>query len=341
MPEAARTLAADSTASAPLRAIADSLIAGSNGAVLLGNLAQHHPQAATLHRLAADLAQIVGARVGFLGEAANRVGGHLAGAVPFGAPTGLDARRMLIEPRRAYVLWNTEPELDCHNPRLALAAMRAAEFVVALSPFRHLAGAHVLLPTAPYRETAGTFINMAGRVQSFQGAVKPLEETRPGWKVLRVLGNLLGLTGFEYNSAEEVKAAVLDGRDVAAELSNAPAAAFSAGAPAGGIERIAEVPIYFADALARRAAPLQMTRDARPPTARMAPALMQRLGLADGDRVRVLQDGGEATLPAQGDAGVPPGCVRIAAAHPLTADLGDMFGTVTLERVPVIEKVPA
>ena len=343
VPEAARTLAADSTASAPLRAIADSLIAGSNGAVLLGNLAQHHPQAATLHRLAADLAQIVGARVGFLGEAANSVGGHLAGAVPFGAPTGLDARRMLIEPRRAYVLWNTEPELDCHNPRLALAAMRAAEFVVALSPFRHLAGeyAHVLLPIAPFSETAGTFINLEGRVQSFQGAVKPLEETRPGWKVLRVLGNLLGLTGFEYNSAEEVKAAVLDGRDVAAELSNAPAAAFSAGAPAGGIERIAEVPIYFADALARRAAPLQMTRDARPPTARMAPALMQRLGLADGDRVRVLQDGGEATLPAQGDAGVPPGCVRIAAAHPLTADLGDMFGTVTLERVPVIEKVPA
>jgi NADH-quinone oxidoreductase subunit G len=191
--------------------------------------------------------------VGFLGEAANSVGGYLAGAVPFGTPAGLNARRMLAEPRRAYLLWHTEPELDCHNPRQALAAMRAAEFVVAFSPFRHLAReyAHVLLPIAPFTETAGTFVNMEGRAQSFQGAVKPLGETRPGWKVLRVLGSLLGLLGFEYNGADEVKAAVLDGRDIAAELSNAPAGPVAA-AVASGIQRIAEVPIYFADALVRR-----------------------------------------------------------------------------------------
>jgi NADH-quinone oxidoreductase subunit G len=343
MPEAARALGGDSGVSGQARAIAESLASGAKAAVLLGNLAQHHPQAATLHRLSAELAQIVGARVGFLGEAANSVGGYLAGAVPFGTPAGLNGRQMLAEPRRAYLLWNAEPELDCHNPREALAAMRGAEFVVALSPFRHLAReyAHVLLPIAPFTETAGTFVNMEGRAQSFQGAVKPLGETRPGWKVLRVLGGLLGLVGFEYNGADEVKAAALDGRDIAAELSNAPAGTIAAAAVPSGIQRIAEVPIYFADALVRRSEPLQLTRDARPPAARMAPALMDRLGLAEGDRVRVAQDGGEAILPVQADASVPPGCVRIAAAHPLTAGLGDVFGTVTLERVAVAEKVPA
>ena len=341
VPEVVRALAGEGGASGQAAAMAESLTSGKKPAVLLGNFAQHHPQAATLHRLAAELAQILGARLGFLGEAANSVGGYLAGAVPFGTPAGLDARRMLAAPRRAYLLWNTEPELDCHNPHQALAAMRAAEFVVALSPFRHLATeyAHVLLPIAPFSETAGTFVNMEGRVQSFQGAVKPLGETRPGWKVLRVLGSLLGLQGFEFNSADQVRAAVLDGRDVAAELSNAPADAVVAAAAPTGIQRIAEVPIYFGDALVRRSEPLQATRDARPPAARMAPALMDRLGLVQGDRVRVMQDGGEATLPVQADASVPPGCVRIAAAHPRTAGLGDMFGAVTLERVAVTEKV--
>jgi NADH-quinone oxidoreductase subunit G len=343
VPEAARTVAGDGGAGAQGRAIAESLASGANAAVLLGNFAQHHPQAATVHRLAAELAQIAGARLGFLGEAANSVGGYLAGAVPFGTPAGLDARRMLAAPRRAYLLWNTEPELDCHNPRQALAAMRAAQFVVSLSPFRHRAAeyAHVLLPIAAFAETAGTFVNMEGRAQSFQAAVKPLAETRPGWKVLRVLGGLLGLHGFEYDSAEEVKDAALDGRDMAAALSNAPAGALVAAPAPSGIERIAEVPIYSADALVRRSEPLQRTRDAQPPAARMAPALMDRLGLAEGDRVRVAQDGGEATLPVQADASVPPGCVRIAAAHPLTAGLGDMFGAVTLERVSATQKVPA
>jgi NADH-quinone oxidoreductase subunit G len=342
VPEVARTVAGDGGAGGQGRAIAESLASGANAAVLLGNFAQHHQQAATLHRLAAELAQIVGARLGFLGEAANSVGGYLAGAVPFGTPTGLDARRMLAEPRAAYLLWNTEPELDCHNPRQALAAMRAAQFVVALSPFRHRATeyAHVLLPIAPFAETAGTFVSMEGRAQSFQAAVKPLAETRPGWKVLRVLGGLLGLQGFEYNSADEVKDAVLDGRDIAAALSNAPAGTLSAAPAPGGIERIAEVPIYSSDALVRRSEPLQRTRDARPPAARMAPALMDRLGFAEGDRVRVAQDGGEATLAVQADASVPQGCVRIAAAHPLTAGLGDMFGAVTLERVSATQKVP-
>jgi NADH-quinone oxidoreductase subunit G len=340
----AASAAARALAGAPSPAaqrIAASLMSGTSGAVFLGNLAQHHPQATLLHQLAHELAQITGARVGFFGEAANSVGGYLAGAVPFGDPAGLNARQMLAQPRRAYLLLNAEPELDCHNPHQALAAMRSAQFVVALSAFRHGAQgyAHVLLPIAPFAETAGSFVNTEGRRQSFVGVVRPLGETRPGWKVLRVLGSLLGLPAFEFGSAEEVRAAALPGVDIRARLSNVPApAAASGGAPVAAIQRIADVPIYFADALVRRAAPLQLTNDAAAPAARMPGSLMERLKLRDGDMVRVTQEAGHALLPVLRDERVPAGCVRICAAHPLTAGLGDMFGAVELTRVEARER---
>ena len=243
---------------------------------------------------------------------------------------------MLAQPRRAYLLLNVEPELDCGNPRQALAAMRGAELVVAMSAFRHRAldYAHVLLPIAPFTETAGSFVSTEGRLQSFVGVVRPLGETRPAWKVLRVLGSLLGLSGFELGSAEEVRAAALQGVDIPARLSNVPAAAGPGSAAArDAIQRIAEVPIYFADALVRRSPPLQMTADAVAPVAGLPGGLMERLGLLEGDLVRIAQNGGEAVLAAALDEGVPEGCVRIAAAHPLTADLGGMFGAVELSRV--------
>jgi NADH-quinone oxidoreductase subunit G len=344
VPPLANGYAMDAARTADARRIAESLAGGSRTAVLLGNLAQHHPQAAVLHALAQELAALTGARLGFFGEAANSVGGYLAGAVPFGAPAGLHARAMLASPRKAYLLWNTEVELDCHDPRQALAALRAAEFVVACSAFRHRATeyAHVLLPIGPFTETAGTFVNTEGRVQSFVGVVRPLGEARPGWKVLRVLGGLLGLHGFEHDSAEQVRDEALQGQDLAARLSNLAPAVSARPAPApGGIQRIAEVPIHFADALARRSAPLQATHDAAAPAARMAPALYARLGLRAGDQVRIVQDGGEALLPAVADESVPADCVRVAAGHPLSAGLGEMFGAVTLERVAAAQRAVA
>jgi NADH-quinone oxidoreductase subunit G len=344
VPAVAAAFPGDPAGAEGARRIAESLAAGASAAVLLGNLAQHHPHAATLHRLAHELAQILGARQGFLGEAANSVGGYLAGAVPFGAASGLNVREMLRTPRKAYLLWNAEMELDCHDAQQALAAMRAAELVVAFSAFRHRATeyAHVMLPIGPFTETAGTFVNTEGRVQSFVGVVKPLGEARPGWKVLRVLGGLLGLPGFEYASAEDVRAEALGATDFAGRLSNVPAhGAAQTGAAPGGIQRIAEVPIYFADALVRRSDPLQVTRDALPPAARMSAVLMARLGLREGDRVRVLQGGGEAILKVVADPAVPAECVRIAAAHPLAAGLGEMFGMLELERVKEDDRVTA
>src|SRR5581483_77947 len=322
--------------------IAESLISGARPAIFLGNLAQHHPQASVLHRLAGMLAQLLEAPLGFLGEAANSVGGYVAGAVPFEQIGGMNARAMLQQPRKAYLLWNAEVELDCHNPHEALTAMAAAEFVVACTPFRHraLEYAHVVLPIGPFTETAGSFINTEGRLQSFVGVVRPYGESRPGWKVLRVLGGLLGLPAFDYASAEQVRERALAGVDVASKLSNAPAAVARTLAREKGLQRIAEVPIYFADALVRRSAPLSKTRDAMPPTARMNRATLQRLGLHEGDLVRIVQ-GGAATLKVVEDPAVPTDCVRVASSHPMTADLGDMFAALSIERIPTPTTVAA
>ena len=323
--------------------ISDSLASGKRAAIFLGNLAQHHPAAAQLHALAQVLSDLTGAKFGFLGEAANSVGGYLANATPASSGEGLNALQMVAQPRKAYVLLGVEPELDCYDPAQALAAMQLAQFVVALSPYQHhaLDYAHALLPIAPFTETSGTFVSTEGRVQSFRAVVQPLAETRPAWKVLRVLGNLLGVAGFDYDSSEGVLQEALGSGDVSARLDNrlksTDIGALEATPP--GIQRIGEVPIYQADAVVRRAPSLQQTHDAAAPVAAMNGALFSQLGLRDGDRVQITQGGGAAILAAARDDRLPAGCIRVPAAHPLTAALGGMFGTVTAERVAQQQKV--
>jgi NADH-quinone oxidoreductase subunit G len=324
--------------------IAASLVSGKDIAVFLGNLAQHHPHAAQLHLLAQALAEATGAHFGFLGEAANSVGGFIAGCIPTGTPVGKNTRQMLDEPLKAYLLLGVEAELDTHDPQRAVAAMKAAELVVAMSPYQHGATdyAHVLLPIATFTETAGTYVSTEGTVQSFQGVVRPLGEARPAWKVLRVLGNLLGLPGFGHDSAEDVRREALGGRSIVAMLDNRLLdVRVDAVAPpsASGIQRIGEVPIYAADAIVRRAGSLQQTRDGAPPVARMNRALFEKLGLREGDVVRVRQGAGAALVAARMDDRLPEGCIRLAAARPETAQLGALFGEIKVERVSAQQKV--
>jgi NADH-quinone oxidoreductase subunit G len=316
-------------------AIAASLASGANTMILLGNLAVQHPRAAQLHVLAQELAGVLGAKVGFLGEAANSVGGYIAGCVP--GQGGLDAGAMMEQPRKAYLLLNIEPELDCHDPGKALGAMRAADFVVAFASYGSTTVAEyadVLLPISPFTETSGSFVNCEGRLQSFHGAVKPLGDSRPAWKVLRVIANLLGLRGFEYDSSEGVRDEVCRPDTVAARLDNRlnGVEIRLGGAAPNGLQRVADVPVYFGDPLVRRAGSLQKTRDALPPKAWMASATLQRLGLAAGERVRVRQGDGQVVVEAGRDDGLPPECVRLAAAHRLTSELGAMFAPLSVER---------
>ena len=196
--------------------------------------------------------------------------------------------------------------------------------------------ADVLLPVAPFTESAGTFVNAEGRTQSFHATVNALGEARPGWKVLRVLGSLLGMPGFEFDSIEDVRKACLGDKKVEALLSNKLSfSPESTRVKADGLQRIAEVPIYFTDSIVRRSPPLQKTKDAGVPRVAMNARLMERLGLARNDFVLVRQDGGQAKLRAALDEKVPDECVRIPAGHPLTAGLGAMFGAVTLEKLSV------
>ncbi len=313
------------------KAIADSLASGKHAAVMLGNFAQQHPQAAQLRLLAQELSVLLECPFGFTGEAANSVGGHIAACQP--ASGGLNAAAMLAKPLKAYVLLGMEPEFDCHNPAQAMRALAGADMVVALTSFRGQADkyADVLLPIAPFTETSGSFVNAEGRLQSFNGVVRPLGEARPAWKVLRVLGNLLGLAGFDYESSEAVRDEVCQGPELPARLNNQiTGLQLQAPAPSGALQRIADVPIYSTDALVRRAASLHKTADAAAPCARMNGAQLAALGLADGEIVRVTQEGGEARLVARLDSGVPAGCVRVAAGHALTAQLGAMAGEISV-----------
>ncbi|MFW9610999.1 MAG: NADH-quinone oxidoreductase subunit NuoG [Fluviibacter sp.] len=337
----ASALAATGHAGELERKIAMSLIGESDSApraILLGNLAQQHVDYSLLEQLAGELATITGASAGTVGEAANSVGGYVAKACP--QQGGRDASRMFEDPRKAYVLFGCEPSLDVANPAQALRALSAAEMVVQFSAFKDadaLAYADVLLPLSPYTETSGTFVNTEGRAQSFVGVVRPAGESRPGWKLLRVLGNLLNVERCDYQSSEEIRNEILGADNVLPEGSLArPIAvtAVAATALAGsGLQRIADVPIYFADGLARRAPALQKTRDAQPPTARMSAVTLASVGAADGRSVRVKGSEGSAVLDAVLDATVPDGCVRIAAAHPSTANLGALNDMIVVECV--------
>ncbi len=331
MPIAHRRIVAPAEMLAALRGlegtpIGESLRSGKNAAVLLGNFAQQHPQAAQLHAAA----QALGCRVGFLGEAANSVGGYLAG-LPFGGDVHAVLKKKML------LVMNAEPELDCADPQAAMQAMRAARFVVALGAFRPARDyADVLLPITPFTETAGTFVSTEGRVQSFNPAARPAGEARPGWKVLRVLGSLAGVPGFDYETHAQLREEILRGKDVAALLSNRIDLAAAGVPPApAGLQRIADVPIYFADPLVRRAPSLQKTHDAQPPRAWMNAKLLQSLGIAAGQPVRVQQGSGEARLLAALDARLPDGCVRVAAAHASTAELGGLFGELSVAAVAV------
>ncbi len=323
--------AAPATAGGSARAIAESLCSGQRVALLAGNAAVQSPQAACIEAWLQWIAQAIGATSGRLGEAANSVGGHLVGAMPQAG--GLNAAQMLEQPLRAMLLWGVEPEYDCADPAAAVAALGAADSVISFSAYRNgaLDYADAILPIAPFFETSGTFVNAEGRVQSFNGAVRPFGEARPGWKVLRVLGEMLGVPGFDFDTPEAVRAACVP-PDVAARLSNRIDRVPSLPPAQDGLQRVADVPIYFTDPLVRRAASLQRTAQARPPRASANARTLARFDLVAGQKVRVRQGQATALLECALDDRLPDGVVRVPAGHPSTSTLGPMFGRVTLER---------
>ena len=244
--------------------IAKSLLSGDRKAILLGNACAHHARAESILGLANWIGAQTGATVGYLGEAANTVGAQFVNAMPTG--NGLNAGQMLSGVLKAVVLLNNEPEFDSSAGRAVIKALGSCQMVVTLSPFKaNMDFSDVLLPISPFTETPGTFVNAEGRIQSFHAVVKPLGETRPAWKVLRVLANLLSLPGFDFESTSDILKTLLDNQ--------------TSGAQSVPVERLCNIAsgnvdltattrepvvasIYELDGIVRRAASLQMTADA-------------------------------------------------------------------------------
>jgi len=312
--------------------IADSLISGESVAVLLGSAAIAHQHASDLHVLTQFIAEQTGATLGFLPVGGNSVGASLVNA------NGAGVQSVLSGERRAVILMNIEPDADLPNPTAARAALAKANTVIALSAYKSadlLEVADVILPISTFSETVSTFVNLEGRAQTVQPSVKPLGDSRPAWKVIRVLGGLLGLDGFLFNLPEEVLGEALP-ENYCTRLSNKTSATSIANgnaAPLNGLERLADVNIYAGDQIVRRSSALQLTRDAkRGNQVGLNQKTFSELGLKEGDAVRVTQGSQTVDMPATLEVNLAPGAVRISAGTMASAKLGSMFGPVTVSK---------
>jgi len=327
------------------RAIARSLYEAERGTVLLGSLAAQHPEQSALRALAGVLAELTNCRLGYMSEGGNSAGAALAGALPHreaggkpAATVGAHWQQMIADGLKGYLLLGLEPELDCIDGAALEAALADADFVVSLSAFETDAVARyadVLLPIGLYPETSGTLINAEGRWQSFSGCAVPPGEARPAWKVLRVLGNLLDIDGFEYLSSEEVREELREACD-GVEPSNEQSWHFPTALPAipKGVERIAEYPIYAVDPVVRRSAPLQAAHTAWSAGAGyLHPSTATELRLEEGTAVTVRQGDLEATLFLKLSERLPEGSVWIPVGHPEGMSGTDGSSTVVLEAV--------
>ena len=337
---AARDVVDKAAVCAESAAVAAALHAAKRSAVLLGPAVAAHPEGALLRALAAGLASSAEASLGLLTDGANAAGAWLAGAVPHRGPggqaperPGRDARSMLREPRRGYLLFGIEPELDCGEPATASRALCRAQCVIAFTAFRSEAMAqyaHVLLPIAPYVETPGTFVNLEGRWQSFEAAVPPFGDARPGWKILRVMGNLLDLEGFDHLSAREVRSEVEGMTGDAVPGRGAWRRGSRVEWPRDSLCRLGNVPIYATDPVVRRARALQETRDAAYAGVALNARSAARLGLAAGAHATLCQGGARITAPVVVDERLPDGCAALPAGIPQSAALGPGIGPLRI-----------
>ena len=319
--------------SAEAQKMADSLLSGSSSAVFLGSAAISQANASDLHLLAQFIADNSGATLGFLPVGGNAVGASLVNA------NGAGVESVLSGDRRAVILMNIEPDADLPNPTQARAALAKANTVIALSAYQSadlLEVADVILPISTFTETVSTFVNAEGRVQTVQPSVKPLGDSRPGWKVLRVLGGLVGIDGFLFNMPEEVLGEALSD-NYCAKLNNRSSANVLSNvnlAPHSGLERLTDVNIYAGDQIIRRSSALQLTRDAkRGNQVGLGHKLFSELGLVEGDSVCVTQGAQSVNMPATLEVNLVPGAVRISAGTLASAKLGQMFGPVTVSKV--------
>ena len=309
-------------------AITASLKNAEKAAVILGAEVQNHPDYAAIYTAAQELADATGAVLGILPQAANSVGADV-----LNVNSGESVVEMASAPKQAVLLLNVEPEIDTADGTKAVAALKQAKSVMAFTPFVSetlLDVCDVLLPIAPFTETSGSFINMEGRLQSFHGVVQGFGDSRPLWKVLRVLGNLFDLQGFEYHDTAAILKDALDAESLPSKLNNRAASTqkdFQT--TSNRLVRVGGVGIYHTDAIVRRSAPLQATSHAAVPAARVNPNTLARLGLQDGQTAVAKQNGASVSVAVKADAGLPENVVHLPL-HTENAALGALMDTIEL-----------
>ncbi|MCP1674735.1 NADH-quinone oxidoreductase subunit G [Natronocella acetinitrilica] len=327
------------------RELATMLAEAGNAALMLGPLVESHPGGGAIRQLAHLIVELAAARICVLTEGANQAGAWLLGAVPHrevgGAASeqvGLDARAMLEQPRRGYLLLGLEPEHDCWDGAAALEAMNQAHTVVAMTGYvtdSMREYADVLLPIGLFGESSGSYVSAEGRWQSFPGVAMPVGEARPAWKVLRVLGNLLKLDGFDYNAPDEVaEEARRRCGEPEVRMEQAWVAPQQETSSAAALMRVGTAGLYSGDPLVRRAAALQQTVQAETAgQVRVAASVAEELGVSDGDSLQVQQGASVNTMVVRVDDTLANGVVWVSRGAAAAAGLGAAVGPVTLARV--------
>jgi len=311
--------------------------------VMLGNVAVNHPQFALIRSLSNEIAKNTESQLAYTPEFSNSAGAWLAGAVPHREAAGVavktsgsNAGQMLDGKAKAFINFNVEPEHDCSDSAAAIAAMKAADFVVVMSSFVTEAMkdyADVILPVATFAETSGTYVNMEGYWQSARGCVTPQGETRPGWKVIRVLANQFDLDGFDQVSSQDV---VQELKTLCSDIqldNNAVADSVADYSDSSTAQRVGDTPIYAGDMLVRRAAALQQTEDAQVAFVKINSKMAASLNMQSEEKVCVKQNDKTTVMALSIDEDIADNNISLPAGLAETAGLGGAYSTITLEKI--------
>ncbi|WP_041572076.1 NADH-quinone oxidoreductase subunit NuoG [Candidatus Kinetoplastidibacterium crithidiae] len=317
-----------------LFAIAQELLdRNKRSAILLGNMALSVPNASKLVANAGYVADIIDSNIAFLGNGANAIGGYVSNFLP---EKGKLVNDIFNSSLKSYIVLHSDPYLDIDNGANALKAINSSEFSVALTPYFSFAKkwANIILPISPFSETSGTYINSQGIVQSFKGVVAPFGKTRPAWKVFCALGKLLNISGFNYESSDEVKQVVLTNCDLKTSLSNSIDLSFiGIDNLSSKFERIPNVPIYRSDVIVRSSTSLQKTKYSQPPVLRLNSCSLKQLGISNGEMVKISSSSDSIKLAVMHDDFVPNQGLYLPAAFEETASLGCSFEDINVEKL--------
>ncbi len=339
-----KSIVNNATVSEDAKNIYNSLKNGQRSSIMLGAIAEGHPQASVLRALSNFVAQATNSNFGILAQSGNTVGAWLSGVLPHRLPAGeintdagLNSSEMLAVPRRAYVLFNLEAEFDFANSPAVLEAMQAADLVVVFTPYnneRIQQYADVILPIATFAETDGTFVNTVGHWQSIGKAVSAPGEARPAWKVLRVLANKLGFDDVQYQTSEqirdELKKLFSDEMNFTSHLENYDHVNLKS--DVNKLHRVSDTPVYAVDNIVRRAASLQKAAVDQESHVAMSVEQAKQLNMLNEQVVRVVQDKREVTLPLRIVENMPDHCVWIQKSSTQVDVLGEAIAPVEIQR---------